>query len=102
MRLASELLHNRGSTKSSLTYIEELVHLFSVLCLAPCNQHKLALKISKVIQGEVSLGKLLSCVLQLKVDHFMNGVGCLCAFGTYIVASICQNVSHLPKRGDFN
>lgn len=102
LRLASELFHNRRGTKSSLTYIEELVHLLSVFCLAPCNQHELAFKISKVVQGEVSLGKQLSCVLQLKVDHFVNAVGCLWAFGTYTVASICQNVSHLPKGGNLN
>ena len=84
------------------TYVEELVHLLPVLCLAPSNQHQLALEISKVIQGEVILGQLLPCVLQLEVNHIMDAVDCLHALGTHPVTSIFQDIFHLPKRGDLN
>ena len=84
------------------TYVEELVHFLPVLCLASSNQYQLALEISKVIQGEVILGQLLPCVLQFEMDHIMDAVDCLCALGTHLVMSICQDVYHLPKGGDLN
>ena len=86
----------------SVTYIEKLVHLLPVLCLAPSNQYQLALKIPKVIQGEVILRQLLPCTLQLEMNHIMNAVDCLCVLGAHPVASICQDVFHLPKGSDLN
>ena len=56
----------------------------------------------EVVQGEVILGQLLSCVLQFEVDHIMDAVNCLCALGTHPVTPICQDVLHLPKGGDLN